>query len=418
MIKIPDRLKLPSPTPLHFCYNFLVNKNLGGIQFMKKHYLLLTLVVVITFIGGFFAGIFYSKINANEDYSKTLKIENAPKSAINTEQKTLPNPAKSKVLIGYVQDFRDPNVVDYAKLTHVIFSFAHPKMDGGILLNGDSALKNLRAMVLKAKKYNTKVILAVGGWYNIQGGESYKYFKTAISNPVSRTKLANELSGIATREKLGGIDIDFEYPRSTADAHNLTAFAKELSDKLHPQGKELSIAVYSEINAATETEMTAVIYEPAIFQLVDHVNIMAYDGQWDGKYNAANLSPYPFSEKVVNYWSHLFETHNLPKDKLVLGVPLYAQPENQASKQASIGAIINKNPANAESDTVSMNGTIYHYNGKATMIKKTKLALDHGFGGMMMWEAGQDAKGTNSLTGTIADALKESANQYVVTSKK
>lgn len=387
---------------------------------MNKRNLLLIPVIAITFIGGFFTGVLYSTNHTQQGQSNTFKIKQQPRSAIKPEQKALPKMKQvtPKVLIGYVQDYRDPNVVDYSKLTHVIFSFAHPKMDGGILLNGDTALKNLRTVVLKAKKYNTKVILAVGGWYNIQGGESYKYFKTAISNPASRTKLTKELAGIADREKLDGIDIDFEYPRNTADAQNLTAFTKELSNMLHPKGKELSIAVYSKINAETGTEMAAVKYEPSLFQLVDHVNIMAYDGQWDGKYNAANLSPYPFAEKIVNYWSHLFETHNLPKDKLVLGVPLYAQPENQAIKQASYGAIINKNPANAQSDTVNMNGTIYHYNGEDTMKRKTKLALDNGFGGMMMWEAGQDAKGPYSISGAIAEALKDSANQYAVKAAK
>ncbi|MDQ0201347.1 glycosyl hydrolase family 18 protein [Neobacillus ginsengisoli] len=387
---------------------------------MNKRNLLLGLVIATTFIGGFFSGVLFTTNNGQQDRSKTIKIKQQPSSAIKPKQKAIPklNQETSKVLIGYVQDYRDPNVVDYSKLTHVIFSFAHPKVDGGILLNGDSALKNLRAVVIKAKKYNTKVMLAVGGWYNIQGGESYKYFKTAISIPASRTKLSNELAGIADREKLDGIDIDFEYPRTTVDAQNLTAFTKQLSGMLHSKGKELSMAVYSKINAATGTEMAAVKYEPSMFQLVDHVNIMAYDGQWDGKYDAANLSPYPFAEKIVNYWSHLFETHNLPKDKLVLGVPLYAQPENQAIKQASYGAIINQNPANAESDTVTMNGTIYHYNGEATMRKKTKLALDNGFGGMMMWEAGQDAKGSNSITETIAAALKDSASQYAVKAAK
>ena len=91
------------------------------------------------------------------------------------------------MLVGYVQDFRDPNVVDYSKLTHVIFSFAHPTADGGILLNGDSAINNLRTMVKNAEEHDTKVILAVGGWFHINGGESYEPFKAAISNSDSRT---------------------------------------------------------------------------------------------------------------------------------------------------------------------------------------------------------------------------------------
>nr|WP_263326655.1 glycoside hydrolase family 18 protein [Neobacillus sp. Marseille-Q6967] len=373
---------------------------------MKKRTILLALVMVITFLGGILTGVLFSA-NKSEQAAKPVKVEEVPESTKNLIEKETPELEmdNSKVLIGYVQDFRDPNIVDYEKLTHVIFSFAHPTSDGGILLNGDSAITNLRAMVVKAEKHNKKAILAVGGWFHINGGESYEIFKTAISNPVSRTKLVNELTGIANRENLDGIDIDFEHPRSQADAANLSAFAKELSEQLHPKGKELSIAVYAKIHAEAGTVTDFVVYEPSMFQYVDHVNIMAYDGQWDGGYNAANLSPYPFTEKIVTYWSGLFEKNNLEKDKLVLGVPFYAQPEDPAIKQVSFAAIISQDPANASNDTVNMNGTTYHYNGVTTMKKKTKLALDHGFGGMMLWEAGLDSQGDQSLTTAIFEEL-------------
>ena len=376
---------------------------------MKKRNILLALVILFTFTGGIFTGVLYSK-NNTEQAPKPLKIEESPKSVKNLEEKEIPEESleESKVLVGYVQDFRDPNVVDYSKLTHVIFSFAHPTADGGILLNGDSAINNLRTMVKKAEEHNTKVILAVGGWFHINGGESYEPFKAAISNSDSRTRLVNELTSIVDRENLDGIDIDFEHPRSKADAANLAAFTSELSTQLHPKGKELSIAVYAKIHAVTGTEMGFVVYEPSMFQHVDHVNIMAYDGQWDGGYNAANLSPYPFTEKIVNYWATLFDENNLPKEKLVLGVPFYAQPEDPAIKQVSYAAIINKDPANAANDTVSMNGTTYHYNGVTTMQKKTNLALNHGFGGMMLWEAGHDSTGDQSLTSVIYNELVKS----------
>ncbi|MFJ7726346.1 glycosyl hydrolase family 18 protein [Neobacillus sp. NPDC097160] len=379
---------------------------------MKKRTILLSLVIAITFIGGIMTGVLFS---TNNTKNKIIHIDQLPKSAIKPETKELPKVVKtqSKVLIGYVQDFRDPNVVDYSKLTHVIFSFAHPTKDGGILLNGDTALKNLRAVVSKAKKSDTKVMLAVGGWFHINGGESYEYFKTAISNPVSRTKLVNELTSIVDREQLDGIDIDFEHPRGEADAENLAAFTKELSAQLHPKNKELSIAVYSKIHAVTLTEIGFVVYEPSMFQDVDHVNIMAYDGQWDDGYHAANLSPYPFTEKIVNYWADLFDKNNLPKEKLVLGVPFYAQPEDPKVKQVSYGAIINQDPANASKDTVSMNGTTYYYNGGATIKKKTDLALAHSFGGMMIWEVGLDSQGPHSLTGTIFNTLKGSNTEPI-----
>ncbi len=380
---------------------------------MNKRSLLLGLVMVITFIGGIGTGVYFFSNHTEKPVS--IKIKPAPKSDSALKEKAMPKveQKQSKVLIGYVQDFRDPNVVDYTKLTHVIFSFAHPMKDGSILLNGDAALTNLRTTVSNAQKHNTKVMLAVGGWFHIKGGESYPYFKAAISNPASRTKLVNELTTLAVRENLDGIDIDFEHPHSAEDAKNLAAFAQELSNQLHPKHKELSVAVYAKIHAVTLTETGFVKYEPSMFRAVDHVNIMAYDGQWDDGYHAENLSPYPYAEKIVKYWADYFENQNLPKGKLVLGVPLYAQPVDPKIKQVSFSAIVNQDPANGANDTVKMNGTTYYYNGESTMKKKTKLALENGFGGMMLWEAGLDSHGPHSVTGTIFAAINDSINEPV-----
>lgn len=382
---------------------------------MKKPNLLLLMVMAIIFAGGFFTGVLYFTNNEKKHNLHSFKMNILSKVKSNPKYKEMPKLASkhSKVLIGYVQDFRDPDVVDYSKLTHVVFSFVHPTKEGNLLFNGKMAMDHLHDMVLKAHKHGTKIFVAVGGWYSIQGGESYEYFKTAISNPASRSRLVDELDSLMDRENLDGIDIDFEHPRSQEDAIHLLTFTKELSDRIHKEKKELSIAVHSKINSVTGSEARYVVYKSSLFDYVDYVNIMAYDGQWDGEYNAANLSPYPFTENIVNYWTSFFEEHNLSKEKLVLGVPFYAQPENPAIKQISYAAIINNNPANANQDSVQLNGTTYHYNGSETIKKKTKLALDHGFGGMMLWEAGHDAVGSNSLTGILSNFLVNSNNQFV-----
>jgi len=366
----------------------------------------LSLIIIITFVGGFFTGKFSTTNQAPLSASEPPIINEEQDI---TETKVKPEDTEiednTKTLMAYVQDFRNPEEIAYDELTHVIFSFAHPTADGNIMLNGDTALTNLRTIVTKAKETDTKVILAVGGWSHLHGGESYDYFKAAISDPISRNTLVSSLMSIVEQEGLDGIDIDFEHPRSLLDAKNLTDFTKELSDQLHPQGKELSIAVHSKINAYTLTETDYVIYEPSTFEYVDHVNIMAYDGQWDEGYHAENMSSYLFTEKIANYWSNLFEQNKLEKEKLILGVPFYAQPEDASINPVSYATIIHNNPANAMNDTVSLNGTIYHYNGSETMKKKTNLALEEGFGGMMLWEAGHDAAGPHSLISIIYKEL-------------
>ncbi|WP_121661530.1 glycosyl hydrolase family 18 protein [Metabacillus litoralis] len=376
---------------------------------MKKQYLLM-IVAVILFAGGFFSGVLFSNIERqNQTNDQSKQTENLSKSIKQPHLKKIPDvkESKPKVLIGYVQDFRDPETIDFSSLTHVVYSFAHPTKDGSILLNGGTEPTNLKKLVKRAHNHDTKVLLAVGGWYHIEGGESYDYFKTAISSETSRTKLINELLAIVDREQLDGIDIDFEHPRSQEDADQLLEFTKQLSNKLHQKKKQLTIAVYSKIHSVAGTEIQSVVFHPEMFTYVDYVNIMAYDGQWDGEYNAANLAPYSFIENIVKYWGVLFDSNKLPREKLVLGVPYYAQPEDPSIKQMSFGAIIANNPKFAHQDAAQVNGTTYHYNGIPTIEKKTMLAIDQEFGGMMIWEMGHDASGDYSLTTVISQLLED-----------
>ncbi len=372
---------------------------------MRKTYIL-TILIIFSFAGVLFAGTVYEKFSHPSESDKAGKA--AVLSKKDPGQKDMPETAEASahVLIGYVQDFRDPETVDYSKLTHVIFSFVHPGNDGNLSFTGEKAKKNLRQLVELAHSHNVNAVLAVGGWFHMNGGESYDYFKAAIANPVSRENLVKELVRLVKAEKLDGVDVDFEHPRSLDDAQNLASFTADLSNKLHSRGKELSVAVHAKIHSVSGLETDNIVYGPSIFEHADHVNIMAYDGQWDGGYDAANLSPYPFTERIANYWAELFENLNISKKKLVLGVPSYAQPEDPAIKQVSYGEIINSDPDNARQDIIRMNGTTYYYNGASTIQKKTELAMDRGFGGMMLWELGLDAEGPHSITGTIARVME------------
>ncbi|WP_079509045.1 glycoside hydrolase family 18 protein [Mesobacillus jeotgali] len=371
---------------------------------MTKRFLAILMIILI-FIGGFLSGSLLANKRQNQEASN---FNNASLSAKTPAVKIVPEMKQaSKVLIGYVQDFRNPETIDYDGLTHVVFSFVHPAVDGSIIMNGDHAIKNLRAVVANAQKTDTKVMLAIGGWYHINGGESYDYFKTAISHPEARKKLVQELVSFTKRENLDGVDIDFEHPRSKEDALYLALFSKDLSAQLKPIAKELSIAVNAKVHSVTGTEIHSVVFEPSMFKYFDHVNLMAYDGQWDGEYNAANLSPFSYSANIVSYWTSLFDQHGYSREKLVLGVPLYAQPENPSAKQLSYKAITEHAPGNAVKDQVNINGTTYYYNGHSTLKKKTELALSQQLGGMMLWEAGLDAAGNQSATILIANELNK-----------
>ncbi|WP_231597474.1 hypothetical protein [Bacillus sp. SA1-12] len=105
---------------------------------MKKNYHLLTIAALLIFIGGFFLVFIFKSTNTEKGQEQSQhKIGEAPKSEQPIKKKNPQiEPVDSKVLIGYVQDFRDPGSIDYSKLTHIIFSFAHPEKDGSLIMNG------------------------------------------------------------------------------------------------------------------------------------------------------------------------------------------------------------------------------------------------------------------------------------------
>lgn len=376
---------------------------------MSRHQLLI-LVLIICLIGLYFV----SKSAFLHQSKGSVPAGDSPRSMKLTDQKPSPksDQFEQKVLAGFIQDYRNPEQIDYDKFTHIIFSFAHPTSEGDLILNGEQARKNLKRIVKLTDQHDTKVIIAVGGWYHIQGGRSYDHFQKAISNPDSRQRLAAELSKLVHDEKLDGVDIDFEHPKSKADARDLSAFAKELNHYLKPTKKELSVSVNAKVHSVTGSEIHSIVFDPEMFKYVDHVNLMAYDGQWDGGYDAANLAPYPFTRNVVDYWTSLFDEKGFSRGKLVLGVPLYGQPEDPAAKQVSYDILAKNNPENLVRDSVKINGHTYHYNSHPTLRRKTQLALEQDLGGMMMWEAGLDSHGPDSAAIVINDVLKDPKYAY------
>ena len=111
---------------------------------------------------------------------------------------------------------------------------------------------------------------------------------------------------------------------------------------------------------------------------------------------------YEYSVECLNYFS---ERKQIPTDKLVLGVPFYGR--GYTSDRA-----LDWNSYMSFSDAVSKGDEYYSadvcegiaYNGAVTMAKKAELAK--GYGGIMIWELTQDAKGEQSLLKVINDTLR------------
>jgi hypothetical protein len=152
-----------------------------------------------------------------------------------------------------------------------------------------------------------------------------------------------------------------------------------LNAALHSKGKLLTAAV-----VALGPNGEGVSSET--FDLMDFVNIMAYDGA------GPEHSPYQYAEDALAYW----HGRGLSADKSVLGVPFYSHP----SPYTPYRKLVVNNPEAAEADQTVYLGTTVNYNGLPTMRHKTELAMQQA-SGVMIWTLAHDTADATSLLAAI-----------------
>ncbi|PRY19508.1 glycosyl hydrolase family 18 protein [Pseudosporangium ferrugineum] len=286
-----------------------------------------------------------------------------------SEAAVLPNNFRS---VGYMPSWAgNVTSIQYSKLTHINYAFALPNANGTLQPIENTA--KLSQLVSLGHQNNVKVSLAIGGWND--GNDSA--FESLAAGSGSRTTFINSVMSVVGQYGLDGIDIDWEYPDPGASGNNYTALMQQLGTALHNQGKLLTAAVVSEGGTANGVQ-------PAVFGVVDWLNIMAYDG-------GSPHANYDWSINSVNFW----KGRGLPASKAVLGVPFYSRPGYRTFAQ-----IVAANPAFANQDCATISGVNECYNGLPTIRRKTQWAMANA-GGIMNWELSQDATGANSLVSAI-----------------
>lgn len=264
--------------------------------------------------------------------------------------------------------------IPYNKLTHINYAFVLPNANG--TLQGTPEPGRLQQLVSGAHASGVKVSIAVGGWNN--GNDDN--FEILAANANSRTTFVNALINLVNQYNLDGVDMDWEYPDPGAEGDNFTALMRQLGDALHSRGKLLTAAVVSEGPVAQGVQ-------PAVFAIVDWLNIMAYDG-------GSPHANYDWSINSVNFWKN----RGLPASKAVLGVPFYSRPT-----YISYRDLVAQDAANANRDCYNGNC----FNGLPTIRRKTTWALSNA-GGVMNWELSQDTTGSTSLLNAIWETASNS----------
>lgn len=299
-----------------------------------------------------------------------------------------PEPFK---VVGYCSElFNDPvEVIQYDKLTHVIYAFLIPGNDGRLI--GIEKPEKLKALVAAAHAKNVKVSIAVGGWsyknVPLQGN-----FEKMAANPVTRQLFVKNTVQFLKDYDLDGLDLDWEFP---TEAGNYEALVSELRQALSAKGMLLSAA----LNGAwsdTGAPLTSSFVTDTCLTYFDFINIMAYDADPTGP----GHSPLWFAESSIQYWAK----RGVPREKIIIGVPFYGAPGWVQYRD-----LVKDNPANAYQDHAeivvgSWGKTLVYYNGIPTIQGKTRLALLKA-GGVMIFDINEDTMDGTSLISAIHDVV-------------
>jgi len=235
-------------------------------------------------------------------------------------------------------------------------------------------------------------------------------FTTIDASASLTTTFASNLIAFCNKYNLDGIDFDWEptSPSST-QISNYGNLIAAVHSQTSVDGLTLSVAV---------SASHQVIPVSAASNL-NWVFVMDYDLEY---YSSA---PYSDSISYLTQWAN----YGIPKSKLVMGCPFYGTSgtgwDNSTAAQygtlmSDYAAANNGSLPPTTADSITINGTTWGYNGVATMTEKAQYVLANGYGGMGIWELGQDdfASGQSgyNLLAAIKSTMAAAAPSWQVAS--
>jgi hypothetical protein len=272
--------------------------------------------------------------------------------------------------------------IDGSRMSYLNLCFAEVSAEGAVSYPDTG----LDAFVTAAHSAGVKVCMAIGGGAIIDTGGPF----ATVLQDGSRDAFVDELVEYAAQHQLDCIDVDLE---GNAVNQYYEAFVTSLAAKLHGAGKEMTAAVGSWFGDRISG---------AAIQSFDFINVMAYDLH----------NPFAATEPVqsasieeatqeVEYWIG----RGLAKEKAVFGVPFYGfRWVDGKSEALTYAQILAGSPAAETTDRVDLSGAVTYLNSRTTIVAKAQLAKQ--YGGIMVWELGQDAGGDASLLKAIADSTR------------
>ncbi len=246
-----------------------------------------------------------------------MKLKKILAAAVPAALAVLSGSAQEKVVVGYVTGWSDA-IPDPQEVTHLNYAFGHVSSSfDSVEIDRPENLRRLTA--LKQNAPDLKVLLSIGGWTSGN-------FSEMASDAVSRKSFARACRSIADDFGLDGIDIDWEYPGngsagiswSKRDPENFVLLMRDLREALGSD-RLLTLASGSELQGLNFRDF---------LPYVDFVNVMTYDmNRVPLHHSPLHRSQALLGDKgrSVDESVKMHLDAGVPKEKLVVGLPLYGR---------------------------------------------------------------------------------------------
>lgn len=299
---------------------------------------------------------------------------------------TMPAAPSTPRLIGYLFAPKGVHLsdsiktLDLSRITDLNLAFGDPpKCDSTCTAQSDMTFSmngqtdaDIDAVIAAAHAAGVKVFLSIGGG----GGDQMiiQFYNAGLSAP-----LIASLDRYIGAHHFDGVDVDIEDPANMG--HPYADFVSLLTSDLHAEGKLMTGAVAKYLQGSMPGS--------ALHQF-DFINVM-------------NYSSYADAVTALQFYA---QDENIPKDKIVLGVPFFASNAGD-SKEEDYNTILASYP-NAWKVNIVGGGALddgqgFFYVGEDTMAQETQLGKQ--YGGIMIWHLLGDAPAPHSLLKVIEKNL-------------
>jgi len=294
------------------------------------------------------------------------------------------NPA-DRVVLAYVTSWSSV-IPDPDYLTHINYAFGHVNDSfDGVRIDNEERLRNI--VQLKAVSPRLKVMLSIGGWGSGR-------FSEMAANETTRTSFARDCKRVVDQFGLDGIDLDWEYPTSSAanissspmDTENFTLLCRMIRAEIGSD-KLLTFA-----SSADAKYVDFVAIEP----LVDFINIMTYDIDQPPLHHAGLFRSDMTGQLSCEEAVAAHHNAGIPMYKLVLGIPFYGKGIRGGG--GNYRSLINRTDLTEKWDDTAKAPYMVDEEGKVvtnhenprSIAGKCNYLLTNGMRGAMYWEYSQD----------------------------